>query len=76
MKKLTQIGLKHTETFLETDIDESYSPSFPYNTSTAPIHKKKKRKLSKKINMETPYSVHLPTLRKSSDSALKAKNRL
>jgi len=29
MKKNAQIGLKHTDTYLETDIDESYSPSLP-----------------------------------------------
>ena len=55
MKKIIQIGLKHTDTYLETDIDESYSPSFPYKDSTPLIHKKKKRKLSKKINTTTPY---------------------
>jgi hypothetical protein len=55
MKKLSQNGLKHTDTYLETDIDDSYSPSFPYNASTHLIHKKKKRKTPKKINSGAPY---------------------
>ena len=68
MKILQKYPLKNTETFLETDIDDSQSLYTPWTHPERPIKKKYKRRVFKKNHQALLHTVTINSLRRSFDS--------